>query len=334
MKIYEADRFRSLGALSLLAIAFLFLVNSFLYYLIKEDQDAFNYLLFCFLCLFYATIVVSELLSIKKTITAIFTGMNVLLVFIIIIYWETMPIRIIWVYLLVYFYYMNWRIEKIGWYVFGIIIFLVLTPYISNSLRFLFKLAAPNPLKIEYQIIGIVLDILVFVTVSLSLIQFNSIKNRKKIFDWNFYSEWSIIDTKNQNNSSLKSTLNAELDFKIVLLYKKIDKHILYKKPYINPKYSIENLSQDLDLDVIYIIKALQNSEEKELDFKLVLNYYRIQDIKNQLKQNMNLAKTIDVVYKSVGFQKKVVFANAFKSVEKISYLEYIKTLKEDGTHF
>jgi AraC-like DNA-binding protein len=110
-------------------------------------------------------------------------------------------------------------------------------------------------------------------------------------------------------------------------LYEKINFYLINEKPYLNPKFTIAQISLDLGVPqnhVSYCINSLFNTTFSKLRTKL-----RIEQTIVYLNEAKYSQLTIDGVAQMVGFTSRSSFYNAFKEKMGITPSEYLKEIEQ-----
>lgn len=128
-----------------------------------------------------------------------------------------------------------------------------------------------------------------------------------------------ILDDDNDESVDTK-TEDIE---KFNALYNEIVDYFEREKPYCNPDFCISQLSLALDSNVKYISKAIKIN--KDVNFNVFVNIYRINMTKDMLAHDFQDKYTIRYIYTSAGFRHQSTFNKAFKQIEGITPSEYIK---------
>jgi AraC-like DNA-binding protein len=95
------------------------------------------------------------------------------------------------------------------------------------------------------------------------------------------------------------------------------------QKPYLNPELTITEVASKLNVSVKYLSQVINESLGK--NFYDFINSYRIEEAKQQLKNEAESRKTIlEVLYES-GFNSKSAFNSAFKKHTGFTPTEFRK---------
>lgn len=106
-------------------------------------------------------------------------------------------------------------------------------------------------------------------------------------------------------------------------LHGKILTYFSEQKPYCDSDFTITQLAKDLDTNVKYVSKAIQNYEG--VNFRTFVNKYRITLVKELMEKDLHNKYTISYIYSVAGFRNQSTFNKTFKDIEGITPSEYIK---------
>lgn len=135
----------------------------------------------------------------------------------------------------------------------------------------------------------------------------------KKSIDLNL--ERLITNTTEYHSKPLK---DEEKDFIQQLL-----KHMEEKKTYLQPEITIKMLSEELNVSSEYLSETINNTLNKNFfDF---INYYRVEEFKNQCKNEKNKHLSILGLASECGFNSKATFNRVFKKVTGLTPSEYME---------
>ena len=108
-----------------------------------------------------------------------------------------------------------------------------------------------------------------------------------------------------------KSSLNKMDQSEVAELIQNLQQHLQSKKPYLNPDITINQLAEQLKVGPRDLSNAI-NSELGQSFFDLI-NRYRIEEAKKEIKQSVDPKETILEIMYRVGFNSKSSFNTAFK---------------------
>ena len=105
----------------------------------------------------------------------------------------------------------------------------------------------------------------------------------------------------------------------------KLENLIAHKKPYLNPDLTIKDLSEEFDLHHKSLSQIINSQFSK--NFYDFINFYRIQEAIDLMKDNSNeKMKILEILY-TVGFNSKSAFNSAFKKNTGKTPSEFKKSL-------
>ncbi|MDR2497507.1 MAG: helix-turn-helix domain-containing protein [Tannerellaceae bacterium] len=107
---------------------------------------------------------------------------------------------------------------------------------------------------------------------------------------------------------------------KIYELYDSIVEYFVREKPYLDPNFSIAQLSIQLNSNNSYISRAIKL--KRDMSFTTFVNSYRIEKVKELIRNSRDLY-TIEHIYTSAGFANQSTFNKAFKQIEGVTPSEY-----------
>jgi AraC-like DNA-binding protein len=141
--------------------------------------------------------------------------------------------------------------------------------------------------------------------------------------------------TENQNRvSSLSKNIDLEADSNeepFVELAIRIQHYLTESKPYTNPDFSVQDLSNALNVPLNHISYCLHNILKTK--FTTIRMKCRIDYAKELIIQGMNNEFTIEALALKSGFTTRSNFYSAFKQETGITPTEFIKTIEpEKGT--
>lgn len=94
------------------------------------------------------------------------------------------------------------------------------------------------------------------------------------------------------------------------------------QKPYLQSEITLKGLSDRLNVSAEYLSDIINNNLNKNFfDF---INYYRIEEFKNQCKSNKNKNLSIIGIAFNCGFNSKATFNRVFKKATGVTPSEYI----------
>lgn len=102
-----------------------------------------------------------------------------------------------------------------------------------------------------------------------------------------------------------------------------IQEYLSTTKAYLNPDYTIFDLSNDLDCPHHEVSSVI--NKEMRLNFSKLINNFRVEEAKTILKEKIQ-SLTIEGIGKMAGFKSRASFYRAFKDKTGKTPTEYIKT--------
>jgi len=101
-------------------------------------------------------------------------------------------------------------------------------------------------------------------------------------------------------------------------------KYMSEQKPYLQPEITLKGLSDELNVSSEYLSEIINTDLNKNFfDF---INYYRIEEFKNQCKNNKNKHLNIIGIAFNCGFNSKATFNRVFKKATGLTPSEYINS--------
>lgn len=106
-------------------------------------------------------------------------------------------------------------------------------------------------------------------------------------------------------------------------LFNEIKTHMINKKPWINPEYTLEQLARDVNSNTQYVSAAI-NIYTKN-NFKTYINEFRIQAFINAVNDIKSKKTSMKEVYLNVGFNSQSTFNRVFKQSQNISPTDFVQ---------
>ena len=100
---------------------------------------------------------------------------------------------------------------------------------------------------------------------------------------------------------------------------------MLVEKLYENPSLTVSDIASQLETNTKFI-SSIVNSVF-QMNFNDFINYYRVEAVKEQLKNNAQKTKTLLGIALECGFNSKATFNRAFKKHTSLSPKEFLATL-------
>jgi YesN/AraC family two-component response regulator len=108
-------------------------------------------------------------------------------------------------------------------------------------------------------------------------------------------------------------------------LYNNILSYFEKERPYINPDYTITQLANALNSNIVYISQAIKIHQD--INYNLFVNTFRINHVKEMIAQNIHNKYTLEHIYLSSGFRNQSTFNKVFKQIEGITPSEFYKNV-------
>ncbi len=121
-------------------------------------------------------------------------------------------------------------------------------------------------------------------------------------------------------------TGESEPDFNLLILREKVDAYLRDHKPYINPRLTLHELADALELHPNVLSKTINDGFERNF-FDLV-NSYRIEEFKRLLEIPQYENYTLLGIAFEVGFNSKTAFNRSFKKLTQLTPSEYFYQVK------
>jgi len=107
-----------------------------------------------------------------------------------------------------------------------------------------------------------------------------------------------------------------------------INKFLTEKKPFLRQKYSLRDLSVDVDISTNYL-SAFINRYHK-VNYNDFINSYRVAQAKEMIMGGECIHKTLEAIAAEAGFNNRNTFTAAFRKETGQSPSEYLKEVKSD----
>ena len=119
------------------------------------------------------------------------------------------------------------------------------------------------------------------------------------------------------------SAIPAEKDLELAkTIFAAIESHQYETGAYRQPKYSLRNLAEDMQLTEQNVSWALNRGGEKS--FSDFINELRLEEVKQLLKQNKNTKNVLDIAF-AAGFSSKSTFNAVFKKSTGMTPSQYLQ---------
>lgn len=108
----------------------------------------------------------------------------------------------------------------------------------------------------------------------------------------------------------------------------KIMNYMKREKPYLEPKLTLKQLADAFDVSTNYLSQLInENTEQNFSDF---VNTYRVNEVKDKLKNPKYKRFTILAIAYECGFNSKSSFNSVFKKITGQTPRQYLKSIEED----
>ena len=162
----------------------------------------------------------------------------------------------------------------------------------------------------------------IIVTVSTILLHYFYMINKVKI-------ESYLESKSNLRNLSIEQSNKTVKEKNLEILYNRIINALESDRLYLDPYFSLDDLTENLNSNKTYISNAL--NKIGKTNFYEIVNRYRIKDVVNNLDNGNYKAFKIIHLSKKAGFLYQPHFNRAFKKYTGMSPTEYIKSLEKEG---
>lgn len=130
-----------------------------------------------------------------------------------------------------------------------------------------------------------------------------------------------------ENNVKIEKYRNSNLsENEIFEIERKIRKHMEEEKPYLDPEFSMDMLSDSLTLNKQYVSQVINS--KFGYNFFNFINSYRVEDVKKRIADPENDVYTILSIAFDSGFNSKASFNNIFKKFTEMTPSEYRKSIR------
>ncbi|MCU0469115.1 MAG: helix-turn-helix domain-containing protein [Arcicella sp.] len=119
---------------------------------------------------------------------------------------------------------------------------------------------------------------------------------------------------------------HLEQDENVQMLKEKIDNFMKTQKPYINPKLTLNDMADSLQMNAYILSKIINEGFDKNFfDF---INSYRIEEFKRLLELPKYQNYTLLSVAFEVGFNSKTAFNRSFKKLTNVTPSDYFQGIR------
>ncbi|MCF2221500.1 AraC family transcriptional regulator [Chryseobacterium sp. PS-8] len=162
----------------------------------------------------------------------------------------------------------------------------------------------------------------IIVTFTIVALNYFYIINKTKIETY-LNSQSQIVNLSSEQNNK------TQREKKLEILYSEIITALEADKLYLDPYFSLDDLTEHLNSNKTYISNAL--NKIGETTFYEIVNQYRIKNVINNLNSGNHKAFKIIHLSKKAGFLHQPQFNKAFKKETGMSPTEYIRSLENVG---
>ncbi len=145
-------------------------------------------------------------------------------------------------------------------------------------------------------------------------------------FVWVYTLLLNRLSSKDWINNTKKYSTSTLSDSDKFDIWNSIKCHLEKNKPYLNPNYSLEFLSRDLQLKARHLSEVMNTVDQK--NFLELINTYRVKEaIRIMHNDGKNLLSIKHIMYEC-GFKSKSSFYRYFRQSQKMTPEEYRKGRK------
>ena len=162
-------------------------------------------------------------------------------------------------------------------------------------------------------------DIMVFTIILFIIILL--LYHREKIKDIETSNILELLNPKQQDKKTIKP-----LDIVMLsTLFESIENEVKSQELYRDPDFTLSKLSSALDINPIYISKAIHYKDYN--NFNYYINTLRINHVKDLICKTDLQKVTMLYIYSEAGFSNQSTFNRVFKQIEGVSPTEYINSI-------
>jgi AraC-like DNA-binding protein len=115
-------------------------------------------------------------------------------------------------------------------------------------------------------------------------------------------------------------------EVRAVPLDKMINKFLIEKKPFLRQKYSLGEMSKELDIPLHYLSAFI--NRHYNMNFNDLINRYRVSYSKLMIMNDEWRSKKLSTIAADAGFHNRNTFTTAFKKETGESPSEYVSRIK------
>jgi AraC-like DNA-binding protein len=127
-------------------------------------------------------------------------------------------------------------------------------------------------------------------------------------------------------NENMPAVADDESREKYKKLYGEIIAYFEKQRPYTSSDFRISFLADELNSNTTYISNSI--NEFSGLNFSSLVNRYRIEYVKQLIREGYLDRYSMTYVYTKAGFKYQSTFNEIFKKIEKLTPREYVKKLQ------
>jgi len=155
------------------------------------------------------------------------------------------------------------------------------------------------------------------------------VEQERKILSSNEFTVQQLSEdsaNKYQNDEGINELGKEQSQY----LFKQMILAIEDKKLYLNPELSQKNLVTILGTNRNYLSKAI--SENSTYNFKQIINQYRVEEVKNRIKDMINIQSIVSLeqIYNDAGFNSESSYYRAFRYFTGLTPKEYMQEYLRD----
>lgn len=249
------------------------------------------------------------------------------------ILWQILPISYIWFFTIPIAVLMIKSFKATIYWTLIVLTLAVSAPFVSDllNIRSTVALSPTSVMFANYSIISLSIYLLLFLLYYMNEFNKLGLKQNSKITaplkkegEFKEGATIEIANTKHDIEDLIKKE-NPALSNKFEELYEEIERYFEEKQPYQDPDFNIQQLAADLNSNVTYISKAL--NQKNGANFKSFLNNYRISEVKRDLNNKEHEKFTLKHIYNKAGFVHQSTFNRVFREVEGVTPSEFIEKL-------
>jgi AraC-like DNA-binding protein len=243
------------------------------------------------------------------------------------ILWQILPISYIWFFTIPIAVLMIKSFKATIYWTFIVLALAASAPFVSHLLNIQtsVQLSPKSVFFVNYSIIALSIYLLLFLLYYMN--EFNKL-GLKQVIVPNQNKPVDSLPEISHPRHDIQDFIKNEpvvLSTKFEELYDEIECYFEEKQPYQNSDFNIQQLAADLNSNVTYISKAL--NQKNGNNFKIFLNNYRINEVKRNLNNKEHEKFTLKHIYNKAGFIHQSTFNRVFREVEGVTPSEYINKL-------